>query len=345
MANEYILGWDVGGAHLKTVLTDQAGNVLAACQLPCALWRGTNELDKAIDVLQGQVDLASASHAITMTGELADVFPDRKSGVREISYLLAQRLGTASFYAGRQQFVPESEVEEHADSIASANWMASAAFLASNISNALFMDIGSTTSDLVLLAKNQVQSRGLTDAERMRCDELVYTGVVRTPLMAVASRVPFDGEWVTVAAEHFATTADVYRLTGELDKRYDMADTADGKGKTVEESARRLARMIGHDYADASASRWQLLAHGFRQTQLDRLKYAALRQYSRGLLDEDAPVIGAGAGAFLVQELARQLDRPYIPASEFMSAATQSLKDEASLCFPAYAVARLTGKA
>jgi (4-(4-[2-(gamma-L-glutamylamino)ethyl]phenoxymethyl)furan-2-yl)methanamine synthase len=31
-----------------------------------------------------------------------------------------------------------------------------------------------------------------------------------------------------------------------------MADTADGKGKTMLESARRLARMIGYDVEDKS---------------------------------------------------------------------------------------------
>ena len=35
-----IIGWDIGGAHLKAVLLDANGDVLNIKQLPCPLWRG-----------------------------------------------------------------------------------------------------------------------------------------------------------------------------------------------------------------------------------------------------------------------------------------------------------------
>ena len=60
-----------------------------------------------------------------------------------------------------------------------------------------------------------------TDAARLATGELVYHGVVRTPLCALAARVPFRGSAVSVMNEFFATTADVYRLTGELDPAHD----------------------------------------------------------------------------------------------------------------------------
>ena len=46
--------------------------------------------------------------------------------------------------------------------------------------------------------------------------ELVYIGVVRTPLMALVRRVPFPRVWNPLMAEYFATMADVYRLLGRL---------------------------------------------------------------------------------------------------------------------------------
>ena len=69
-----IIGWDIGGAHLKAVLLDANGNVLHIKQLPCPLWRGLHELDSAIQnmlkALRVQAD--ETSHAVTMTGELLD---------------------------------------------------------------------------------------------------------------------------------------------------------------------------------------------------------------------------------------------------------------------------------
>src|ERR1019366_4686400 len=106
-------------------------------------------------------------------------------------------------------------------------------------------------------------------------------------------------EWKGVAAEYFATMGDVYRLTGELAEAHDMADTADGAGKTPEDSARRLARMVGRDLRDASMQDWRRLAAAFRHAQLLLLQDAVQRAISRGLIVDDAPLVGAGAGGFL----------------------------------------------
>ena len=73
------IGWDIGGAHLKAVLLDESGAVLQALQLPCTLWRGLNHLESAInDALRTNIHADSgACHAITMTGELVDLFQNR----------------------------------------------------------------------------------------------------------------------------------------------------------------------------------------------------------------------------------------------------------------------------
>jgi probable H4MPT-linked C1 transfer pathway protein len=343
MANP-VLGWDIGGAHLKAVLVDDAGDALAVHQVACPLWQGLDKLNMALNEVLDGLAAVPASHSVTMTGELADIFPDRYGGVLQISRLMADKFNNTVFYAGPDGFVGQRDVENHAASIASANWHASAEYVASQIESALFVDLGSTTCDLVPLHKGKVENRGYSDAERMRHRELVYTGVTRTPLMSLGDCVLFAGEWQPLAAEHFATTADVYRLTGELEPAYDLAATADGSGKTELESARRLARMLCCDLDDTPLDQWKELASGFRQLQLDKLADAVMRQYSRGLLISQAPMIGAGAGSFLVSELARQLGHAYRDARTFVSAGTPALSRDAAVCFPAYAVARLAQK-
>src|SRR5690606_522341 len=151
------------------------------------------------------------------------------------------------------------------------NWHASGAWIARNLEQALFIDIGSTTSDLIILSDGRPRNRGFSDAERMRNDELVYTGVVRTSVMALGQMIDFHGYEYRIAAEHFATTADIYRITGELMETEDMAATADGAEKSVEASMRRLARMLGHDYEDAGDADWVALAQSFRTAQLAQL--------------------------------------------------------------------------
>ena len=91
---------------------------------------------------------------------------------------------------------------------------------------------------------------GLTDAERLADWELVYAGAVRTPLMAIAQTISSRGREQGVMAEYFATIADAHRVTGRLPEGLDLHDTADRRGKSVEESTARLARMVGCDLAD-----------------------------------------------------------------------------------------------
>lgn len=340
-----ILGWDVGGAHLKAVLLDADGTMLQAAQLPCPLWQGMGRLRHAVAAMLDKLACKanpSMRHAITMTGELADIFPDRGTGVRQIVDVMTELLGAeTSFYAGKLGFLQAAEAVGRTADIASANWLASAQWLAAEIGHGLLVDVGSTTADLIPFVDGKPQHRGLTDAERLQCEELVYSGVVRTPLMALGPRVPFQGEWRPLIAEHFATAADVYRLTGELDATDDMAPAADGAGKTLQDSARRLARMLGHDLDDAPQADWQALAQAFRQQQIDLLKAAALRCFSRGILPDNAPLIGAGAGRFVVAHLARQLGRPFVDVDTMIRAHSDESRRWAGICLPAYAVARL----
>ena len=350
MSQQHIIGWDVGGAHLKAVLIDAQGHVLEAHQVYCPLWRGLNELESAIDAIL--LAMQAKSHMVTMTGELADIFPDRYSGVLAIAQTMQRKLSAINpdvqlkFFAGNKGFVASEAVAEFTADIASMNWLASMHYLAQKLPQAIFIDIGSTTTDIALLTDGKPHVLGFTDAARMQFDELVYTGVVRTPLMALAQKIPFSGRLVNVAAEHFATTADVYTLTGELAPEDNMADTADGAEKNVAASARRIARMVGWDAHDAPLSAWVGLAHAFKHAQLSLVRQAVLSKLSlQQKTEENAEaalqLIGAGAGEFLTAALAQQLGIPYRSVSDFISAESSVIKNMAKVCFPAFAVASL----
>lgn len=335
-------GWDVGGAHLKAVVLDADGQVRYAAQWPCRLWLGLDELDAALDRVIGEAPHC-ASHAVTMTGELADCFASRAQGVVEIAAAMASKLRPANvrLFAGLKGFVEASDAVHSNRCIASANWLASGLFCAQRIDQALLIDIGSTTTDIVVLDRGRVAARGFDDRTRLQYDELVYTGVIRTPLATLASRAPFAGEWHNLAAETFATTADVYRLTNELPEYADQMDAADNGGKNPQDCARRLARMIGAD-ADADAApltAWQVLARYFAERQLGRIRSACERTLSRNLIAPQAPLIAAGTGNFIVGKLAARLARPYLEFAKLLPVAADSRWIAA--CVPAYSVAML----
>ena len=223
-------------------------------------------------------------------------------------------------WAGRLGFVPAADAAAHAGAIASANWLASATLVARRVGHGLFVDLGSTTTDILVLAGGEVRALGLTDRERLAAGELVYQGLTRTPVMALAAEAPFAGQRVALMNELFATSADLYRLLELLPEGADQHPAADGGPKTVAASARRLARMIGADLVDGDPADWRRLAGVLARCQLRRIEDAIALQLSRGLIPDAAPLVGAGCGRFLVQRLAAAADRPYRDFAELIEA-------------------------
>lgn len=340
MSTDSIVGWDVGGAHLKAARCTHDGRIERAIQMPCALWQGTGRLRAAMDCALSEIGPAHC-HAITMTGELTDLFPTRKAGVAAILDTMAECLPGSRLliYAGEPGFVePRAALKQHA-SVASANWRATAELVASHIPDALVLDIGSTTTDIIPIAQSRVRALGTDDASRLMSQELLYLGVVRTPLMVLATQWLFNGDWTGVCNEHFATTADVYRLTGDLPSGADQHATADNGPKEIEASARRLARMIGRDLEVASLDSWVLLAKWLKTTQIASTETAIARIVSAETLAPAAPLVGAGAGRFLARAIANRSERAFIDFAEMLGCSPNA--DWVSTCAPAVSVAML----
>ncbi|WP_181706925.1 hydantoinase/oxoprolinase family protein [Chthonobacter rhizosphaerae] len=336
------IGWDIGGAHLKAARVE-GGRVVAVAQEPCALWQGLDRLEAAFDAIGARLGAAPLNPA-TMTGELVDLFDSRAAGVDALAAVAARRLAGVSIYAADRGFVSPLEAARHVDAIASANWHATAALVGARLADALLVDMGSTTTDVIPVLAGRVAARGRTDAGRMEAGELVYTGATRTPLMAVAIRVPVAGRWTTLMAEHFATMADANRLLGRLADGDDQHGTADGRGKSVPESRLRLSRMTGRDVADLPEAAWTALARAFAEAQVRSVHDAALLCLSALSLPDAAPVVSCGIGRAAVADVAARLGRPLAPVEDLVplaDPADPSLRAWAGACAPAVAVALL----
>lgn len=341
MPDEAVIGWDLGGAHLKAARLDASGRVLDVVQVACPLWQGLQHLHSAVNVANRALGSAPR-HAVTMTGEMVDLFATRGEGVSNLVAAIAERLAgqDVCFYAGERGFLDAAAAIRDPAAVASANWMATAALVAARQPSAFLIDIGSTTTDLVPVHAGRVRARGHDDASRLVTGELVYTGVVRTPVMALVRRVPFAGVWNPLMAEYFATMADVYRLLERLPEGADQHPAADGGEKTVEASARRLARMLGRDIDAASLADWHGLAEWLAGVQLRRIGHTVAQLWSREQLPDDAPVVAAGVGRFLVADLAARHGRRCMDFANLFSCA-QGVNGRVSDCAPAVAVAWL----
>jgi probable H4MPT-linked C1 transfer pathway protein len=282
-----------------------------------------------------------------MTGELVDLFANRDDGVKQIIQTMIELLPESEIliFAGQEGFLEPTQIESgHCLSIASANWLASASFAAQKLNSGLFVDCGSTTTDILLLKDGQVLAEGYTDYQRLISQELIYTGIVRTAVMAVTQTALDQGKKIGLMAEYFATMADVYRVTGELNDNHDQTDTADGAEKTVLASARRLSRMIGCDFYPDELPRWQQFAENIRARQIRQIQRGCETRLSQHALSQDRPLIGAGVGRFLVKQIALNLDRSYVDFSDLLPVAEIESGMTPADCAPAAAIAYLADK-
>lgn len=343
-----VVGVDIGGANLKYARLDDR---LAMASI-FVMWREPDRLCEALkkDLRSfGEIDAL----AVTMTGELADCFVDREIGVTHIVehvQAAVQNCGIneVAFYGVDGQFHDAASAVKKVDLIAAANWHALASYVGKAVrTNALMVDIGSTTTDIIPIASGRVATKAETDFDRLRDGTLVYIGCRRTPVCAVVDQLHFRGQACSVMNELFAFIDDARIVLGRIKPDPDDNDSADGKPRSVPFAANRLARMIGLDRRTVTVADAQDLATQVMQAASDRVTTAINRQLAEqvtragvyGGISETGLVL-SGHGQDLVDHDALDLvsDHATPIAIRLLS---DILGEAASRAAPAFAVADL----
>src|SRR5512137_2580485 len=154
-----MIGIDVGGANLKVV--DDAGVHIHYCPL----W----EQAPITSLLRPYAVTSGPSAAVVMSGELADCFENKREGISFIVTKVTRAFPEARFYGTDARFHDRAVPQ-----LAAANWLASADYLRSLHPDAILLDIGSTTADIIPLNRFDCLT-GLTDTRRLQAGFLVYT--------------------------------------------------------------------------------------------------------------------------------------------------------------------------
>ncbi|MBI4520661.1 MAG: H4MPT-linked C1 transfer pathway protein [Gemmatimonadetes bacterium] len=304
---EPILGWDVGGANLKAARLGDGGATLEVVERPFALWREPHRLAEALAEVAGGLGGATRTMAVTMTAELADCFATKREGVAFVldAFGAAFPGVDSRVYAVDGRFRSMQEATERPLEVAAANWMAAAALVARTSPDAVLLDVGSTTSDVIPIVAGRVAARGRTDPDRLASGELVYTGALRTPICAIVRSLPLGGRSCRVAAEHFAVAADVYRWLERIEDWDYTCDTPDGRGRSRPEAGARLARMVCADLEMVGVEDITAIAEYVARAQVRQIA-VAIRQVRRRL-GSTFPHLAvlAGQGAFLAEAAAQ----------------------------------------
>jgi (4-(4-[2-(gamma-L-glutamylamino)ethyl]phenoxymethyl)furan-2-yl)methanamine synthase len=296
------LAVDIGGANTKAAWFD--GELVRTLTRPFEVWRDRDALAGVLrEVAAGPADVV----AITMTAELSDAFRTKREGVSFVLDAAQTAFGDRplSVLTTAGELVTVAEARARPWDVAAANWVATALAVAAAHSDALLIDVGSTTTDIVPIAAGRVAATGHNDLERLLAGELVYTGVLRTNLAAIASRVPVRGQWCPVSSEYFAISGDIHLVLGHLKPEAYDCPTPDGRPATVAFSRERIARLVCSDLEQLGQGDVDAIAAFLHGEQLRQIEDAARRTP----VAPDAPVVAVGSGAFLGREVAARLGR------------------------------------
>lgn len=306
------LGIDIGGANLKV----SNGKDNRIIYFP--MWKKASELKDKLKEISKEFGAEKAG--IVITAELADVFKSKREGIEYISKVCREIFKDVYFLD--VEGLLRREIDDPLKFCAS-NWMASVSFLLNEgFRDFLFIDIGSTTTDLIPVKDRPLAEK--TDFARLQRKELVYVGILRTPVFYILKS--FEG--ADLCPEYFAITADVFRITGEIREEDYNCETPDSAGKSVEDCMRRLARTVCCDLEELGELNVRLLAYKAKKAMIRILQ----REIKEKLYEYNLKnVLACGIGEFLISQICNcvRLSEKY---------------GDASKPFPAFAMSKLVEK-
>jgi (4-(4-[2-(gamma-L-glutamylamino)ethyl]phenoxymethyl)furan-2-yl)methanamine synthase len=307
-----VIGLDVGGANTKAAVVDGERPVRIVSE-PFEVWRGPEAMRDVIADVVGRLRLDGAPVALTTTAELVDVFASKREGVLYVLDAARQALPARPLrvmtVAGR--LLDLDDARSVPLECAAANWMATAMLVARSLPEAILVDCGGTTTDVIPIVGGEVAARGRTDVERLLAGELVYTGALRTNVAAVLSLVPIGEQPCPVSSELFAITADAHLLRRNLTPGQCSCTFPDNRGTSLPEVRARLARVVCADPEQLADGDLEAVAAAVEEAQIAAIAQALDRVAAR--VPGGGPVVAVGLGAFLGRAAAERCGLPLHP--------------------------------
>ena len=259
-----VLTFDIGGANTKRLVFDfDTGEVKSEIHY-FPFWQKKEEFEAFLAGLNEDHDKVG----ITMTAELSDAFTSKKEGAGYIVDICESVFDGPLYLTIERTLMKSDDIDSPAQ-LAAANWLASTYYLEREFKEGLLIDCGSTTTDIIPFGKGREYPK--TDFERLKSGQLLYMGILRTPVSAIVDGVPLEGEMIPISSEYFAITADVYNVLGAIDESSYSCDTPDGQGKSKADSIQRISRLLCADLEEIGEEPARDICEYVRDRQVERM--------------------------------------------------------------------------
>ena len=314
-----IAGFDIGGANTDLAIIDFENGEIKNIEVDfeyLPMWSNNDDLSHVLIELIEKICPVSEIDAvgISMTAELVDAYDTKKEGVLDVVRKCEETFTCPIAYVGVDGMLSKDEIEKTPLKAAAANWIATAQIATLISDNCIFIDTGSTTTDIIPIRDAKECAIGKSDFDRSATGELVYTGTLRTNLATFLDNVELNGKEYRVASELFAQTADVYMVLDLITEKDYICDTFDGEGKSKMDCARRIARVVCADLEMLSMEDIVEMADFIHQKQVEQIADGLKQVHETQNLDL---IVTTGLGKDI-------LDRP---AAELLGLEVKSMGD------------------
>jgi len=337
-----IIGLDIGGAYTKIAVLRVEGKKREVLEISSDYFPFWKFSDTFPQFIRARLPEAEKLIGVTMTAELADCFSSKGEGVEHILNSV-RSLAKTLVLSNSAEFINAEEALRYPLEVAASNWIAPPLLISRYVPNTLFIDVGSTTTDIVPIVDGKPLALGRNDLERLSHGELVYTGALRTNLATIVQSVPFRNNVIPVSSEYFSITADVHLILDHIREDEYSCETPDGRGKTKEDVSRRIARLICGDMDMLDGADVMCMANHVYKKQVEQIQAGLIHVIEQQHMDINTPVILAGTGAHFLGNVAiRQLG--YIDIlyfEDFVERYIGLSAEKASLSAPAFSMAVL----
>ena len=247
-----IAGFDIGGANTDLAIIDFENDEIKNIEVDfkyLPMWSNNDDLSQVLVELVENICQLSEIDAvgISMTAELVDAYDTKKEGVLDVAAKCEETFSCPIAYVGVDGMLSSEEVKQNPIKAAAANWIATAQIATLISDNCIFIDTGSTTTDIIPVKNACECATGRSDFDRLATGELVYSGTLRTNIASFVNTIEFNSKEYNVASELFAQTADGYRVLDLISEEDYVCDTFDGASKSKFDCAKRIARVLCAD--------------------------------------------------------------------------------------------------